>query len=362
METAAGTMTVPTTAVKAFGTAAADAALQQMNIRRRTPTPHDVEIEILFCGVCHSDLHTARNEWHGTLYPCVPGHEIVGRVVRVGSQVKKFKVGDAAAVGCMVDSCRECDYCKEDLEQYCAGGNTGTYNSPDKHLGTQTYGGYAESIVVDEAFVLRVPDNLDLAATAPLLCAGITTYSPLKHWGVGPGKKVGVVGLGGLGHMGVKLAKAMGAEVIVFTTSPSKVEDARRLGADDVVLSNDTARMGQYAGKLHFVINAVSAHHDINLYLNLLKVDGALALVGAPEDPLSVAAFSLIPYRRSFAGSTIGGIAETQEMLDFCGQHNIVADIEMINIQQINDAYARLLKGDVKYRFVIDMASLKHNV
>jgi uncharacterized zinc-type alcohol dehydrogenase-like protein len=277
----------------------------------------------------------------------------------VGNHVSKFKAGDLAAVGCMVDSCRECEYCKEGLEQYCMPGNTLTYNSPDKYLGTRTYGGYSDSIVVDEAFVLRVPENLDLAATAPLLCAGITTYSPLKHWNVDPGKKVGVVGLGGLGHMGVKLAKAMGAEVIVYTTSQSKVEDAKRLGADDVVLSKDEKQMRRYAGKLHFVLDAVSAQHDINSYLNLLRVDGSLALVGAPEHPLPVEAFSLIPSRRSFAGSTIGGIAETQEMLDFCGKHNIVADIEMINIQQINEAYERLLKGDVKYRFVIDMASLK---
>lgn len=345
--------------IKAFGTQAANAALDQLNINRRVPTVHDVEIEILYCGVCHSDLHTARNEWHGNIYPCVPGHEIVGKVVSVGAHVKKFKVGDLAAVGCMVDSCRDCEYCSQDLEQYCENGNTGTYNSPDKHLGTQTYGGYSESVVVDESFVLRVPENLDLAATAPLLCAGITTYSPLKHWNVGPGKKVGVVGLGGLGHMAVKLAKAMGAEVIVFTTSESKVEDAKRLGADDVVLSKDEAQMSRYASKLHFVLDAVSAQHDINAYLRLLRVDGSLALVGAPEHPLPVAAFSLIPSRRSFSGSMIGGIAETQEMLDFCGQHNIVSDIEVINIQQINEAYERLLKGDVKYRFVIDMASLK---
>lgn len=357
--TAEGIIPVKAKEVKAYGTQAADAALQQLNIGRRRPTPHDVEIEILYCGVCHSDLHTARNEWHGTVYPCVPGHEIVGKVVNVGAHVSKFKVGYVAAVGCLVDSCRECQYCTENLEQYCEEGNIGTYNSPDKHLGTHTFGGYSQSIVVDEAFVLRVPENLDLAATAPLLCAGITTYSPLKHWKVGPGKKVGVVGLGGLGHMGVKLAKAMGAEVIVFTTSTSKVEDAKRLGADDVVLSKDPQQMQRYAGKLHFVLDAVSAEHDINAYLNLLRVDGSLALVGAPEHPLPVAAFSLIPYRRSFAGSMIGGIAETQEMLDFCGKHNIVSDIEMINIQQINEAYERLLKGDVKYRFVIDMASLK---
>lgn len=332
-----------TTTIKAFGTEAAEAPLEQLSIKRRENTAHDVKIEILYCGVCHSDLHTARNEWHGTIYPCVLGHEIIGRIVSVGDHVTKFKVGDLAGVGCMVDSCRECQYCKEGLEQYCEPGNTGTYNSPDKYLGTQTYGGYSESIVVDEAFVLKIPDNLDLAATAPLLCAGITTYSPLKHWHVGPGQKVGVVGLGGLGHMAVKLAKAMGAEVIVYTTSPSKVEDAKRLGADDVVLSKDEEQMARYAGKLHFVLDAVSAQHDINAYLNLLRVDGALALVGAPEFPLPVAAFSLIPYRRTFAGSMIGGIAETQEMLDFCGKHNIVSDIEMINIQQINEAYERLL-------------------
>lgn len=357
--TAEGAKLISSKQTKAFGTEAADALLEQLNIGRREPTQHDVEIEILYCGVCHSDLHTARNEWHGTIYPCVPGHEIVGRVVSVGNHVSKFKVEDLVAVGCMVDSCRECNYCKEGLEQYCEEGNTGTYNSPDKHLGAQTYGGYSESIVVDEAFVLRVPENLDPAATAPLLCAGITTYSPLKHWNVGPGKKVGIVGIGGLGHMGVKLAKAMGAEVIVFTTSVSKFEDAKRLGADDVVFSKDKEQMQRYAGKLHFVLDCVSAQHDINAYLNLLRVDGSLALVGAPEHPLPVAAFSLIPYRRSFAGSMIGGIAETQEMLDFCGKHNIVADIEMISIQQINEAYERLLKGDVKYRFVIDMASLK---
>jgi uncharacterized zinc-type alcohol dehydrogenase-like protein len=356
--TAEGAIPIETKKVKAFGTEAAKAPLGQLNIQRRNPTPHDVEIEILYCGVCHSDLHTVRNEWHSTVYPCVPGHEIVGKIVSIGSEVTKFKPGDVAAVGCMVDSCGHCDYCKEGLEQYCEEGNTGTYNSPDKHLGTHTFGGYSESVVVDEAFVLRVPENLDLAATAPLLCAGITTYSPLKHWNVGPGKKVGIVGIGGLGHMGVKLAKAMGAEVIVFTTSPSKVEDAKRLGADDVVLSKEEEQMSRYAGKLHFVLDAVSAKHDINAYLKLLRVDGSLALVGAPEYPLPVAAFSLIPYRRSFAGSMIGGIAETQEMLDFCGKHHIVSDIELINIQQINEAYERLLKGDVKYRFVIDMASL----
>jgi uncharacterized zinc-type alcohol dehydrogenase-like protein len=346
--------------VQAFGTESAQAQLKQLNINRRQPTAHDVEIEILYCGVCHSDLHTARNEWHGTIYPCVPGHEIVGKIVSVGNHVTKFKVGDLAGVGCLVDSCRNCEYCKEGLEQYCEQGNVQTYNSADKYLGTQTYGGYSESVVVDESFVLRIPENLNLAATAPLLCAGITTYSPLRHWNISAGKKVGIVGIGGLGHMAIKIAKAMGAFVVVFTTSPSKFEDARRLGADEVVLSKDQAQMKQYAGKLHFVLDAVSAEHDINAYLNLLKVDGTLALVGAPEHPLPVAPFSLIPYRRNFAGSLIGGIPETQEMLDFCGKHNIVSDIEMIKIQQINEAYDRLLKGDVKYRFVIDMASLKN--
>jgi alcohol dehydrogenase (NADP+) len=356
---AEATTKTQTKEIKAFGTPAADAHLHQLNIKRRRPTTHDVEIEILFCGVCHSDLHTARNEWHGTVYPCVPGHEIVGKVVSIGSSVKKFRVGDVGAVGCLVDSCRECQYCKDGLEQYCEGGQVQTYNSADPYLGTATYGGYSESIVVHEDFVLRVPENLDLAATAPLLCAGITMYSPLRHWKVGPGKKVGIVGIGGLGHMGVKIAKAMGAEVIVFTTSSSKVEDAKRLGADDVVLSSDKQQMARYSRKLHFVLDAVSAQHDINLYLKLLRVDGSLTLVGAPEHPLPVAPFSLIPLRRSFSGSMIGGLPETQQMLDFCGKHNIVADIEMINIQQINEAYERLLKGDVKYRFVIDMASLR---
>lgn len=345
--------------VKAFGTEAPEAALKQMNIERREVTATDVEIEILYCGVCHSDLHTARNEWHGTIYPNVPGHEIVGRITKVGSNVSKFKAGDLAAVGCMVDSCRECESCKEGLEQYCEQGNIGTYNAPDKHLGAHTFGGYSQSVVVDEAFVLRVPENLDLAATAPLLCAGITTYSPLKHWNVGPGKKVGIVGIGGLGHMGVKLAKAMGAHVVVITTSTSKVEDAKRLGADEVILSTNEEQMNAFAGTLHFILDCVSAQHDINAYLRLLKRDGSLTLVGAPEHPLPVAPFSLIPARKSFSGSMIGGIAETQEMLDFCGKHNITSDIELIHMQDINDAYERLLKGDVKYRFVIDMASLK---
>ena len=345
--------------VKAFGATAAEAPLDQLSINRRTPTPHDVEIDILYCGVCHSDLHTVRNEWHDTTYPIVPGHEIVGKVSRVGELVKKFKVGDLAAVGCLVDSCRECEYCRDGLEQFCEPGNTLTYNSPDKHLDTPTYGGYSESVVVDEHFVLRVPGNLNLAATAPLLCAGITTYSPLKHWHAGPGKKVGVVGIGGLGHMAIKIARAMGADVVVFTTSTSKAEDAKRLGADEVVLSTDKAQMKAKRRSLHLIIDTVSGQHDINAYLRLLKVDGTLVLVGAPENPLPVEAFSVIPKRVSFAGSTIGSIAETQEMLDFCSKHNITADIELISIQDINDAYDRLLKGNVHYRFVIDMASLK---
>lgn len=349
-----------TFSIKAFGTEAPEADLKQMNIQRREATVKDVEIDILYCGVCHSDLHTARNDWGGTKYPNVPGHEIVGRISKIGSGVTKFKVGDLAAVGCMVDSCRECEQCKKGSEQYCENGNVQTYNGYEKYLNKQTFGGYSERIVVDEDFVLRVPANLDLAATAPLLCAGVTTWSPLKHWKVGPGMKVGIVGIGGLGHMGVKLAKAMGAHVVVITTSPSKVEDARRLGADEVILSTDEEQMKANAGTLHFVLDCVSAQHDINAYLNLVKVDGTLALVGAPEHPLPVAAFSLIPTRRNFAGSTIGSITETQEMLDFCGEHNIVSDIELINIQDINTAYERLLKGDVKYRFVIDMASLKN--
>jgi uncharacterized zinc-type alcohol dehydrogenase-like protein len=348
-----------TFSVKAFGTKAPEADLQQMTIDRREVAAKDVEIDIQFCGVCHSDLHTARNEWHGTVYPNVPGHEIVGRITKIGGNVTKFKVGDFAAVGCMVDSCRECEQCRQGIEQYCENGNIQTYNGHDKHLNRQTFGGYSERVVVDEDFVLHVPENLDMAAVAPLLCAGITTWSPLKHWNIGPGHKVGVVGIGGLGHMGVKLAKAMGAYVVVITTSPSKITDAKRLGADDVILSTDKAQMSANTNTLHFILDCVSAQHDVNAYLRLLKVDGTLALVGAPEHPLPIAAFSLIPARKNFAGSTIGSIKETQEMLDFCGKHNIMADIELINIQNINTAYERLLKGDVKYRFVIDMLSLK---
>lgn len=341
-----------------YGARSADARLAPLAIVRRDPGPDDVEIEILYCGVCHSDLHTARNEWGGTLYPSVPGHEIVGRVKRVGAAVTSLKIGDAVGVGCIVDSCRTCPSCQAGLEQYCLNGMVGTYNGPDKVLGGHTFGGYSGAIVVDKAYVLRVPDGLDLAAAAPLLCAGITTYSPLRHWKVGPGQRVGIVGLGGLGHMGVKLASALGAHVVMFTTSASKVEDARRLGAHEVVLSRDPAAMAAERGRFDFILDCVAAEHDINAYLALLKVDGALVQVGAPEKPLPVHVFSLIPQRRTFAGSMIGGIAETQEMLDFCAAHAITSDIEMIRMDEINEAYERMLKSDVKYRFVIDMASL----
>ena len=333
-------------------------SLAPLSIQRRAPGESDVEIEILFCGVCHSDLHTARDEWGGTKYPCVPGHEIVGRVTAVGSSVKNFKQGDLAAVGCMVDSCGECENCREDFEQFCAERATFTYNSEDKQSGGVTYGGYSKSIVVDEGFVLRISDKLDLAATAPLLCAGITTYSPLRHAKVGKGSKVGVVGLGGLGHMAVKFAHAFGAHVVLFTTSPGKTEDARRLGASEVVLSKDPEAVSRHANSFDFIIDTVSANHDINAYLALLKRGGRLTLVGVSPDPLSVEAFSLIGGRRQLEGSLIGGIAETQEMLDFCAEHGITCDIEMIRMDQVNEAYERLLKSDVKYRFVIDMASL----
>jgi uncharacterized zinc-type alcohol dehydrogenase-like protein len=347
---------------KAYAAQSAQAPLAPFALQRRDPLPGDVDIEILYCGVCHSDLHTVRNEWESampTVYPCVPGHEIVGRVVRVGAGVKKFKAGDLAAVGCMVDSCRTCASCRRGLEQYCENGFTLTYNSPDKHLGGVTYGGYSDRIVVDEAFVLKLSPKLDLAATAPLLCAGITTYSPLRHWKVGAGQKVGIVGLGGLGHMGVKFARAFGAHVVLFTTSPGKAADALRLGAHEVVVSRNADEMAKHRASFDFILDAVSAQHDINAYLSLLKLDGTLTLVGAPEKALEVHAFNLLLPRRNFAGSGIGGIAETQEMLDFCAERGITSDIEMIRIQEINQAYDRLLKGDVKYRFVIDMASLK---
>jgi alcohol dehydrogenase (NADP+) len=346
---------------KAFSAASATSPLASTTIARRDPTENDVQIEILFCGICHSDLHQARNEWSGvmpTVYPCVPGHEIVGRVTKVGSAVKKIKVGDLAAVGCLVDSDGTCPECKQGLEQFCPNLIL-TYNFPDKYTGGVTYGGYSDSIVVTEKFVLKVPSNLNLAGAAPLLCAGITTYSPMHHWGVTKGKKVGIVGLGGLGHMGVKFAHALGAHVVLFTTSPNKKEDALRLGADEVVISRNADEMAKHAGSFDFILDAVSADHDINAYLNLLRRDGNLTLVGAPEKPLPVSAFALLFGRRSLSGSIIGSIAETQEMLDFCGKHNITSDVEIIPIQKVNEAYERLLKADVKYRFSIDMASLK---
>ena len=346
---------------KAYAAASALSSLAPITIPRREPMERDVRVEILFCGICHSDLHQVRNEWSGampTVYPCVPGHEIVGRVTDVGAAVTAFKPGDLVAVGCMVDSDGTCSECRDRLEQFCPN-VVFTYNFPDKHLGGVTYGGYAEGIVVDERFVLRVPPNLDLAGAAPLLCAGITTYSPMRHWGVTQGKKVGVVGLGGLGHMAVKFAHALGAHVVVFTTSPSKTDDALRLGADEVVVSRKADEMKKQAGSFDFILDAVSAEHDISVYLNLLRRDGHLTLVGAPEKPLEVPAFNLIMGRRSLSGSPIGGTAETQEMLDFCGKHLIVADVEVIPIQKVNEAYDRLLKSDVKYRFSIDMASLR---
>jgi uncharacterized zinc-type alcohol dehydrogenase-like protein len=346
---------------KAYSAASATSRLASTTIARREPTETDVQIEILFCGICHSDLHQVHNEWSGvmpTVYPCVPGHEIVGRVTKVGSAVSKFKIGDLAGVGCMVDSDGTCPACKAGLEQFCRN-LTYTYNFPDKHLGRVTYGGYSDSIVVDQRFVLSVPKNLNLAGAAPLLCAGITTYSPMRHWGITKGKKVGVVGLGGLGHMGVKFAHALGANVVVFTTSPSKKEDALRLGADEVAISRNADEMKKHIGSFDFILDAVAADHDINAYINMLGIDGNITLVGAPEKPLPVGAFGLIMGRRSLSGSPIGGIPETQEMLDFCGQHNITADVEVIPIQKVNEAYERMVKSDVKYRFSIDMASLK---
>lgn len=348
--------------IQAFGYAAesAQSSLSPFSFQRREPLPRDIQIEILYCGVCHSDLHTARNEWQNTVYPFVPGHEIVGRVSKVGVEVTRFKPGDLAAVGCMVDSCRKCESCKQGLEQYCEVGFTGTYNSEDKHLpGKMTYGGYSNCIVVDEHFVFHIPDQKNLAGVAPLLCAGITTYSPLHHWKVGKGQKVGIVGLGGLGHMGVKIANALGAYVVLFTTSPHKKEDGRRLGAQEVVVSKNQSEMDKHLNSFDFILDTVSAQHDINAYLALLKRDATLVLVGAPPEPVGVQAFSLVFKRRSFAGSLIGGVPETQQMLDFCAKHNLTSDVEILPIQQINQAYERLLKSDVKYRFVIDMASLK---
>jgi uncharacterized zinc-type alcohol dehydrogenase-like protein len=363
--------------IKAYGTENIDKPLHSMNIKRRELLPHDVEMEILYCGICHSDLHQIKNDFGHTMWPIVPGHEIVGRITKVGEHVSKFKAGELAAIGCILDSCGKCEYCENDLQQFCNEGVTFSFNSPDKHLGGATFGGFSETYVCDENYVLHMPEFDNLAAAAPLLCAGITVYSPLKHWKAGPGKKVGVLGIGGLGHIAIKIAKAMGAEVIVFTSSRSKLEDAKRLGADEAVFqpkadqppaeSSDTEAMKKYSRKLHFIIDTVSAKHDVNTYLNLLRHDGSLVLVGLPPEPLEVNAFSVVSGRRSFSGSNIGGIAETQEMLEFCAKHNITADIEMIKMQEVNEAFDRLEKGDlptgqagVKYRFVIDMASLKN--
>lgn len=345
-----------------FAATSPTSSFTPLSIPRRAPGPHDVQIDVLYCGVCHSDLHQVRNEWQTvmpTVYPCVPGHEIVGRVVKTGSAVKKFHEGDLVAVGCMVDSCRTCSSCREGLEQYCEKGMTLTYNAEDKHLGGVTYGGYSTAIVVDENYVLSVSRKVNLAGTAPLLCAGITTYSPLRHWKVGKGQKVGIVGLGGLGHMGVKFAHVLGAHVVLFTTSPNKASDAKRLGADEVVVSKNPQEMQKHAGSFNFILDCVSANHDLNAYLGLLRRDGNLVMVGAPEKPLPIAVFNLIMGRHSLAGSGIGGIRETQEMLDFCADHNITSDVELIRMQQIDEAYDRLLRGDVKYRFVIDIASIK---
>ena len=347
---------------RAYAARSADAPLAPFALDRRAPGPRDVQIEILYCGVCHSDLHTARGEWPGTRWPCVPGHEIVGRVTAVGSEVSRFATGDLAGVGCLVDSCRRCSACGEGLEQYCENGFTGTYNGPTQDTRDNTFGGYSERIVVDQDFVLRVRHpEAQLAAVAPLLCAGITTWSPLRQWKVGPGQKVGVVGLGGLGHMGLKLARALGAEVVLFTTSPGKREDALRLGAHDVVVSGDAAQMKAHAGSFDFLLNTVAAPHALDPLLAQLKRDGTMVLVGAPATPHpSPNVFSLILRRRRLAGSLIGGIAETQEMLDFCAEHGIVSEIETIPVQAINDAYERMLKSDVRYRFVIDIASLRN--
>lgn len=354
-------MSTNTTNVKAFGTASREADLKEMNIERRNLTATDVEIDILFCGVCHSDLHTARNDWGGTKYPAVPGHEIVGKVTSVGSEVSKFKVGDLVGVGCIVDSCRTCESCKKDLEQYCLNGFTGTYNAPDKHLNSVTFGGYSEKVVVDESYVLRVPENLDLAAVSPLLCAGITTWSPLRHWNVKEGSKVAVVGLGGLGHMAIKLAKGLGASVTLFSRTPDKTQDAKDLGADEVIISTEDSQMKSVAGKFDLIIDTVPYSHDVNAYVSTLNINGTLVLVGylGELDPM-LNSVPMILGRKTVAGSVIGGIAETQELLDFCGKHNIVSEIEMIDMQDINGAYERMLKSDVKYRFVIDMASLKN--
>lgn len=343
-----------TKTVKAYGTESAETSLHNLEIQRRSLLPNDVEVDILYCGICHSDLHAIHNDWGGTTYPIVPGHEIVGRITRVGTEVTKFKVGDLAGIGCIVDSCGHCEHCHNGDEQYCDEGWTVVFNSPDKFLGGQTYGGFSQEIVADANYVLKLPETIDLAASAPLLCAGITVYSPLKHWRAGPGKRVGIVGIGGLGHMAIKIAKAMGAHVTVFTTSPSKMEAAKELGADETVLSTDLEQVKSQSD-FDMILDTVSARHDVNMYLDILKVDGSLVLVGLPNQPLEVGAFHVVNGRKSFSGSNIGGIAETQEVIDFCAHHHITAQIELIGVAQINDAFKRLEENDVKYRFVIDM-------
>ncbi|WP_297094748.1 NAD(P)-dependent alcohol dehydrogenase [uncultured Draconibacterium sp.] len=348
-----------TITVKAFGTEAQDKPLHSMDVQRRALMENDVELEILYCGICHSDLHAIKNDWGGTAYPIVPGHEIIGKVTKIGSKVSKFKEGDLAGIGCIVDSCGHCHQCNDGEEQFCEEGWTLVFNAPDKHLGGVTYGGFSKHIVCDANYILKIPEFENLGAAAPLLCAGITTYSPLKHWGAGPGKKIGIIGIGGLGHMAVKIAKAMGAHVTVFTTSPDKVEDAKRLGADEAVLSKDQEQMAAQKG-YDMILDTVSAKHDVNAYLNCLTVDGSLVLVGLPNEPLDVGAFNIVSGRKSLSGSIIGGIAETQEVIDFCYKHNITADSEIIKMQDVNEALDRLEKGDVKYRFVIDMASLSN--
>lgn len=345
-------------ATKAYAAQSATTPLAPWSLDRREPKPHDVQIDILYCGVCHSDLHTVRNEWGGTIYPAVPGHEIVGRVTKVGDHVKRFKEGDLAAVGCMVDSCRKCANCKEGLEQYCLNGLVGTYNSREKEGGGVTYGGYSKQIVVHEDFVLTITDKSPLEGIAPLLCAGITTYSPLRYWKVGKGHKVGILGLGGLGHMGVKLASSFGAEVTMLSHSPSKETDAKRLGAHNFVLTKDEKQVAKMNGYFDFILDTVSAEHDYNMYMNMLATNGIMVCVGAPPTPAQIPAFNLIAGRKSLGGSLIGGIPETQEMLDYCAMNNIVSDVEVIDIKDINESYERMLKGDVKYRFVIDMATL----
>ncbi|APG59067.1 NAD(P)-dependent alcohol dehydrogenase [Christiangramia salexigens] len=345
--------------INAYAAKTKEADLEPYDIKRRELLPNDVKIEIEYCGVCHSDIHQVRNDWGNSKYPVVPGHEIIGRVTEVGKEVSNFKKGDLVGVGCMVDSCQECESCKQDLEQYCENGMVATYNGPDKHLGGHTFGGYSEMVVVREKFVLKIPENLDTKAVAPLLCAGITTWSPLRQWNVKKGDKVGVIGLGGLGHMGVKFASALGAHVVMVTTSESKIDDARKLGADEVLISKDEEQMKKHQGSFDFLLNTVPVGHDTNPYIGLLKRDATMVLVGA-IDSVDLHGGGLIMGRKRVAGSLIGGIKETQEMLDFCGEHNIVSDIEMIDIQNINEAYERVIKSDVKYRFVIDMKSIKN--